>query len=390
MEQLESRWSPRLKLIVGLLSLGFIIYLIATFRGILPAVILAGIVAYILSPLVDFLTEKARFPEWAAITVVYLLAILVLLTVSLVFYRPLSQQAVLLYEGIQILLSQAEELFSYQITIAGQTIQGSMLFERVTGLIQEVSQPVFGHTLGFAVEVISSLVELSFTFVISIYLLKDGKEISKSIEGFVPTKYRQDFIYLKSEISKIWSAFFRGQLLLSLVSASIFTSVGLIIGMPFALPMGVLAGLMEFSPHIGHGIWSITAGLIALLSGSTWINIPNWIFALIVLALQFVFIQFDYNYLIPRMVGKRVQLSPLVIILGILAGASLAGVLGVVLASPIIASARVLLRYIYFNIFEEELGLEKTTSDLPPPDPRWWQLQSPQSKDQPSESQSEP
>ncbi|MEA2009057.1 MAG: AI-2E family transporter [Chloroflexota bacterium] len=353
----------------------FAIYLFAKFSAILPAIILAVIVAYVLSPFVDILHQKANFPIWAAISVAYILAILVLSTLVLVFYQPLASQVVLLYEDIQSFFSGAEELFAYQITIAGQTIDGSMMFERATGIIQDISQPFVGHTLDFAVEIISSLVELSFTFVISIYLLKDSKEISNWMEKLVPTRYRQDFVYLRSEISKIWSAFFRGQLLLSLISASIFTIMGFIIGIPFALPMGVLAGLMEFSPHLGHGFWGILAGIIALISGSTWLNMPNWVFALVILGLQAIYIQFDYNYLIPRVIGKRVQLSPLVIILGIMAGASLAGVLGVVLASPVIASARVLFRYIYFNIFGETLDFEKITSDLPPPDPRWWHLE---------------
>ena len=390
METLESNWSPRLKLIVGLLSLAFIIYLSAKFSAIWPAIVLAIIVAYVLSPFVDLLEEKAKFPTWAAIIMAYFLAILVLSTLVLVFYQPLAQQALFLYNDIQSFFSRAEELFAYQITIAGQTINGSMIFERATGVIQEISQPFVGHTLGFAVDIISSLVELSFTFVISIYLLKDGKEISSFIENIVPSKYRADFIHLRDEISKIWGAFFRGQLLLSLVSACIFTGIGFIIGIPFALPMGVLAGLMEFSPHLGHGIWALLASLIALISGSTWLNMPNWVFALVIIGLQFVYIQFDYNYLIPRIIGKRVQLSPLVIVLGILAGASLAGVLGVVLASPMIASARVLFWYIYFNLFGETPDFKKTTSDLPPPDPRWWYLKKPtQGKDQKEQEECE-
>ncbi len=375
MENSKSNWSPRLKLIVGLLSLAFVIYLIATFSAIIPSVILAIIVAYILTPFVDALSEKAKFPKWAALITVYLLAILVLFTLALLFYQPLALQATLLYEDIQTFFAGAENLFDYQIIIVGQVIDGSTIFENATSILQDISQPFVGHTLDFAVEVISSLVKLSFIIIISIYLIIDSKDISIWMEEIVPSKYRADFIDLREKISKIWAAFFRGQLLLSLISATIYTIVGFIIGIPFALPMGVLAGLMEFAPHIGPGIWAVIAGIIALASGSTWIAMPNWVFALVILGLQVVYVQFDYNYLIPRIIGKRVQLSPLVIILGIMAGASMAGVLGVLLASPIIASGRILFLYIYFNIFEETIGQEKaTTVDLPPPDPRWWKL----------------
>lgn len=387
MENSKSNWSPRLKLIVGLLSLAFVIYLIATFSAIIPSVILAIIVAYILTPFVDALSEKAKFPKWAALITVYLLAILVLFTLALLFYQPLALQATLLYEDIQTFFAGAENLFDYQIIIVGQVIDGSTIFENATSILQDISQPFVGHTLDFAVEVISSLVELSFIIIISIYLIIDSKDISIWMEEIVPSKYRADFIDLREKISKIWAAFFRGQLLLSLISATIYTIGGFIIGIPFALPMGVLAGLMEFAPHIGPGIWAVIAGIIALASGSTWIAMPNWVFALVILGLQVVYVQFDYNYLIPRIIGKRVQLSPLVIILGIMAGASMAGVLGVLLASPIIASGRVLFLYIYFNIFEETPGQKATTVDLPPPDPHWWQLKKHEHAKQPKKQE---
>ncbi|GAH53427.1 unnamed protein product, partial [marine sediment metagenome] len=90
-----------------------------------------------------------------------------------------------------------------------------------------------------------------------------------------PAEYKYDFTCLRGEINKIWSAFFRGQLILASVVAVIFTVVGFIIGLPFALAMGVLAGLLEFIPTIGHAIWLITASFLAFFVGSTWIPIPN-------------------------------------------------------------------------------------------------------------------
>ncbi|NIX16805.1 MAG: AI-2E family transporter, partial [Gammaproteobacteria bacterium] len=78
----------------------------------------------------------------------------------------------------------------------------------------------------------------------------------------------------------------------------------------------------------------ITVSILSLSFGSTWIPIPNWIFMLVVMGVTIVFQQFDLNYLIPRIIGRRVHLPPLVVILGIVAGAALAGVLGVILAAP--------------------------------------------------------
>jgi predicted PurR-regulated permease PerM len=142
--------------------------------------------------------------------------------------------------------------------------------------------------------------------------------------------------------------------------------------MPFALAMGVLAGLLEFLPSIGHGIWLTIGALLAFFAGSTRLPIPNWAFALLVTGMHIFFQQFDLNYLIPRIIGRRVHLPPLVVILGIVTGALLAGVLGILLAAPTIASARVVGRYIYANLFDQEPFPTPIAPPLPPPNPRWW------------------
>jgi predicted PurR-regulated permease PerM len=139
--------------------------------------------------------------------------------------------------------------------------------------------------------------------------------------------------------------------------------------------MGVLAGLLEFLPSLGHAIWLAIASVLAFFIGSTWLPLPNWAFMLLVIAMHILFEQFDLNYLIPRVVGRSVHLPPLVVILGIVSGAVLAGVLGILLAAPTIASARVLGRYVYANLFDLEPFPESILSALPAPNPRWWRRQ---------------
>jgi hypothetical protein len=80
------------------------------------------------------------------------------------------------------------------------------------------------------------------------------------------------------------------------------------------------------------------------------------------------------NYLIPRIIGRQVHLPPVVVILGIVAGAAMAGVLGIALAAPTISSSRVIGRYIYANLFDLDPFPAPAATPLPPPDPRWWQI----------------
>ncbi len=372
MQGLRPHWTPRTKLTIVLLLLGFGIYLLYRFRAAISPLILAIILAYVLSPLVYWFEQHFRLRRTLAIVLTYLALLIVITILPMVFIPTLTTQTTELNLDIQRFLSAIQTFLGSSFTVAGHTINLEAIMRQVTGFIQGIVEPVFGQTLRFAIEAISSLVWVVFILVISFYLLKDSTALRKWMEEIVPPTYRDDFIRLRSEINQIWSAFFRGQLLLALTVATIFSVVGFVIGLPFALAMGMLAGLLEFLPSIGHGIWLVTASLLALFAGSTWIPIPNWVFMLIIIGMHLFFEQFDLNYMIPRIIGRRVHLPPLVVILGIVTGALLAGVLGIVLAAPTIASARVLGRYVYANLFDQDPFPETITPALPPPNPRWW------------------
>ena len=93
---------------------------------------------------------------------------------------------------------------------------------------------------------------------------------------------------------------------------------------------------------------------------------------LIIIGLHIIFEQFDLNYLIPRIIGRSVHLPPLVVILGIVAAAFVAGVFAIPLAAPTIASARIFGRYIFANLFNMEWTPISFTEPLPPPKTYWW------------------
>ena len=370
------RWSEQTKLVVSLLLVIFFVYLLFRFSVILPPVILAIILAYIVSPLVNAFQKQLKIKRGLATLLGYLIILAILITLPVGLIPMLANQVKDLNVDIQILITQAETLLGHQYVVFGQVIDGAAVFHQLVLGLQGLINPVMGQTVLLAAEVISSVVWVIFIFVVSFYLVKDGDALRKWLEGLPPPDYREDFIHLRNEISQIWSAFFRGQLVLSMVVTIIFTVTGLIIGLPFALAMGLLAGLLEFLPSIGHGIWLICASILTLVIGSTWIPIPNWIFTLIIVGLHIVFQQFDLNYLIPRIIGHRVHLPPLVVIFGIVGGAVFAGVLGIPLAAPTIASARVIGRYIYANLFDLNPFPETVAPPLPPPNPQWWRPES--------------
>ena len=376
------RWSSQTKLAVSALLLALFIYLLFRFKAILAPLILSFILAFILSPLVTRLQDRFHISRILATLFSFLVLLIVIILLPALVIPLLVPEITILNMDAQRLIQQGETLLGHSYVVMGYTIDGAALFKQSLLSVQGLLEPILTRTLEFVIQVISSVVWIIFIGVITFYLVKDGPAFKAWGENVVPPPYRQDYIRLRDEINLVWSAFFRGQLWLAVVVTLLFVIVGLILGLPFALAMGVLAGLLEFLPSLGHGIWLVIAASLAWLVGSTWLPIPNWVFTLIVIGLHLFYQQFDLNYLIPRIVGKRVHLPPLVVILGIVTGAILGGVLGILLAAPTIASGRVIARYIFANLFDLDPFPESVISSLPPPNPRWWRLRNKRSAGQ--------
>lgn len=376
MEINHPRWSAQTKLVVALLLLALFLFLLSRFRVILTPFILAVILSYILTPIANYFEEHLHIRRVLATLLTYLIFLIVVLILPAVFIPMLEDQFTGLNIDFQLIVQRVESLIAHQYVIAGQVLDGQAIYRQAVVALQGVMQPFLGKTVLLLVDVITSIVWIIFIFVVSFYLVKDAPQLSAWLESLVPLSYREVYRFIREEINEIWSAFFRGQLVLALVVSILFTIVGLILGIPFGLAMGLFAGMLEFFPSIGHGIWLVTASLLAITFGSTWIPIPNFAFMMLIIALHLVFEQFDINYLIPRIIGRSVHLPPLVVILGIGAGAVMAGVLGIVLAAPTIASARVLGRYIYANLVDENPLQEGSVVPLlPPPNPHWWRAE---------------
>lgn len=373
MENPRPRWSSSAKLVFSLLILALVLYLLNRFRLVIPPLILALILAYILSPLTHFLQKRLRLGRGLSILFSYMILLFFVALLPLVLIPTLAAEFSGLNLDLQAVLVQMEKLLGREVVVAGTVINTTAVIEQVVSAFTAILEPVVSQTIALVLNIITSVVWVIFIIIVSFYLVRDGHRLRTWFEGMVPPAYSQDYVRLRDAISQIWASFFRGQLVLSLVVTAGFTLLSFALGLPFALGMGMLAGLLELLPSVGHGIWLSLATLLALVFGSTWLPLPNWAFALLLIGLHIFFQQFDLNYLIPRIIGRSVHLHPMVVILGIVSGALLGGVLGILLAAPTIASARVLGGYLYANLFDLDPFPDQTTlPSLPPPNPYWW------------------
>jgi predicted PurR-regulated permease PerM len=140
---------------------------------------------------------------------------------------------------------------------------------------------------------------------------------------------------------------------------AVVVTIGLsIIGVRNALVLGLVSGLLEFLPIVGPVVAGAIAALVAFFQGSNWWGLDPLVFTLVVIAFFIIIQQLENNLLVPRILGNALSMHPVVILVAAVIGATLAGVLGILLSAPTMATLILLGRYVYRKVF-----------DLPPWDP---------------------
>jgi len=346
-------WNPTLKLIVILVMILLLATAIYLFRIVFVPLIIGAIIAYLLYPLVRRIRQSARLPHGLVTSILYLLivALIVPIVAALIpvvirMFTYLRTELIAFARTLQTVgPEQTIDVLGFELGVRDLSNEiATALLEFLRASARNPFQIVFG--------VAETALLAIFTFLIGYYLTRDTHQIIEWLDGLIPPGYHQDVRQLMAEINTIWASFFRGQLVLALVVTGIITALCTGLGLPQPVLMGVLAGLLEFLPSVGHTIWIITALIIALLEGSTYLPVSNVVFALLVAGAHFLFTQFDLNFLIPRIIGGHVRLHPMVVIIGIIVGATVGGVLGVALAAPTIATLRVIGRYVYAMLLD--------------------------------------
>ena len=376
-----TRWSPFFKQLVVIAGLIGAVWLLFRIHVILGPLALAILFAYVISLPVNRLERRTGWSRTLLAAIVLLTAI-ILLVLAVVLVTPALYNLIVSFGAT--LVSVTTELLDVTprpITITPEfTFDLGPLYTPVNQWLRSVVQPdlttiqnlqryFFPVATGAASVVIGAVTSIFWLFFIVILvfiLVRDGPRIRGGVLNLVPVAWRPESDRLISELTSVWNLFVQGQFVMNSVIGIIVWILMGILGVRNAPALGLLAAVMEFVPGIGLTIAAIPAVLIALIIGSSWLPIPNLAFGVIVALTYVVLGQVENAYLMPRIVGRRIALHPAIVIVGAAAGAQIAGVLGILLAAPAIASLRVIGSYVGRKLFDQE----PFPGPEPPPDPK--------------------
>jgi predicted PurR-regulated permease PerM len=341
----EKQWLSIIRVSKWLIVM-IIIYLVVRMKEVwLPVVdlfvtalipfFIAAFITYLLHPLVEYIHEKG-IPRWAAILLIYFL-----------FFGGIGYG---LYKGIPLFIQQLKDLSeslpalvetyrNWTKQIHNQTSAWPMeIHARIETMLMQLEQTA-ANALTMVINGVKALVNSVILFLlipfIVFYMLKDIEQLKKAVWYITPKRWREPGIAFLKDIDESLGNYIRGQLFVGSVIGTVAALALWIAGMDYPLLLGFIIGATNIIPYFGPIIGAIPAVILAATVSLKMVLIV----AVIIFLLQFL----EGNILSPLIVGKSLHMHPIVIMFALFFGGEIAGVLGLVIAVPLLAVLKVAL-----------------------------------------------
>jgi predicted PurR-regulated permease PerM len=340
---------------IGVIVLCYLLLrLLVYVNPVVPPLLLAIVVVYLLNPLVTAL-ERRGLPRVAGAGIVYVLFLCLVAVLVALLVPVVTRQVTQVVEHFPDYLADAQAYIRRVAARFGQEPEFRLDAEQVRQWLAagDNRQTVTRYLTGLrsvTTSVLSGLVIFVIGPIMAFYLLVDLPRLRRGAMALIPPDRREEVKGLMDRIGQAVGGFFRGQLLVALF-VGVASSIGLwAIGLPFWLLVGIVAGVFNLVPLIGPFIGGGLAVIIALVSGEPLKAL--WA-ALVLLVVQ----QLDNHLISPNVMSRTVQLHPVVVMLALLVGASFAGLFGMLVIVPLVAVAKIIFLFMWskYVLYGDEL-----------------------------------
>ena len=309
-------------------------------RGVLLPFIVGAVLAYVCLPAVRWLAVRLRLPRWGAVVLFYLLVVGPLLAAAVWFAPALARETAALLAGAPAILASllTQLLGDGEISLLGQNLQATALAGYLLDSLREsLGTPQEAiHLASLAIDVVFNAF---LSLVLLFYLLLDGERFASLGLSLVPLEHRPRARATLEEVGVVLGRYLRGVIfLIAFMAVMTWLGLFLLFRLPYAIPIAVATGFLEIIPFVGPITAGAIAGLVALNHGGAGLLVAVVVFYVVLR-------QLEDQIVSPYVLGRAIALHPVGIIFAVLAGGALAGLLGVVLAIPVAAAAKVFLSH---------------------------------------------
>lgn len=327
----------------------FVVWFLYFERAILAPFILGAIFAYLFNPVINFFSNRVKLPRTISIIIIYLVIIALLVFLSQFLARQIISESSEFKNFIDKFSKTAKESISNLPIWIKPAIEDSISsFEK----LKITPFSIFNFFPAAISKIVSFIIFLFSAF----YFLKEGKDMFNRLLNFVPKSYRIDIeILFRKKINNVLGAYLRGQMILIVLVALLIYITLSILGVKFALILGIFSGIVEIIPIIGPIIAMIVSAIVALSVGNLNFSLTPISGAVTVVIVLFVIRQFQDYFINPFVLRKVTKLHPLIILFSVLSGEHIWGILGIMLAVPTAATIKILLGFCFEKISKQSL-----------------------------------
>lgn len=337
-------------LLLWISGIAFLIWFIYQIRSVIILFLITGLLAYILNPSITKLAHKLKLKKGLVVGIFYIIIITPIILLLVLVLPILGNQILSLVKN----LPKYYDLVMNMIEQLQNTLQTSpMLQDAINSFLSTLRPQVENflssiglRVLNLVISITSSIFTLILAIILNFYFLIDIDNIKRSFINILPLNIRDKTLKVLEEINKSFKAFLKAQGILCLF-VGLADGLGVwILGIDYALTLGLIAGFTEVIPYLGPYIGAIPAIIVALTI-SPWkaLEIAIWY-----IAVQ----QIENHFIVPNVMGKAMGLHPLTVIFSLLVFGKLLGFWGVLLAVPIAAIIKIVLKVYFIDIWKKE------------------------------------
>lgn len=352
----EVKFSTSAKVWAIVIIAALLIVLFLRIAEILPPFIWALVTSFIFNDPLNGLARRTGWPRWVWVTILFL-AFFALVAVLLFTVVPTANRQVSQFsKDIPAMRQQLDDYLAQndQVNIAGVRVSSETIRNALTNFLDTL--PARLNELGL--EAVRGGFHIALAFVVyliaTLYMMLIG---SRAVFGFInslPRRYQPEVRNLVLRIDVVLGAYIKGQfLLITIMSVSSFIILT-ILGVRYAVALAIMVGVLELIPFIGPYLAISICSAVAFFQPNHAFGLPALVVVILVAVALFVLRQIEDYAVIPNIIGRIVELPPLLIIFSVLAGEALLGPMGLLLAVPIVATLKIIVGYIFYKIVDAD------------------------------------